>query len=176
MNQFLSELSPQPLPHPGQDLEQRALAAAKGAPVPEEDNDELREMTRKFSDAKVDPFSLEMYFDALFRKMNRSAAMVKNEQRAKGAHVAAVRVVVNQDGSLKSFQVLRAADQQAQIAYIKAVINQAVPFPAFPPDIRKATDSIVLQICILPGRYGDGSGATFTRMSSGQSCRDPDSG
>ena len=102
--------------------------------------------------------------------------MVKNERRAQGAHVAAVRVVVNQDGSMKSFRVLWAGNQQAEIAYIKAVMDQAAPFPVFPSDIRSATDSIVLQICILPGRYGGGSGATFTRMSKGQSCREPESG
>ena len=147
---------------------------ARTMPLPQEEDDDLKEMMQKLADAKVEPYSLEMYFDALVRKMNRSAAMVKNEQRVKGKHVAAVRIALNRDGSVKNFRVLWAADQQAEIAYIKAVVDQAAPFPVFPADIRNATDAIILQVCILPGRYGEASGATFTRMSKGQGCREPD--
>jgi protein TonB len=171
MDQFLNRLAAQSKPRTGRELAQRALAMARIMAVPEQQDDELKEMTQKFVNARVEPFSVDMYFDALFRKMNKSASMIPNEQRAKGRHIAAVRIVVNQDGSVKSFRVLWAADQQLEIAFIKAVVDQAAPFPVFPQDIRNATDSIVLQICIVPDSDGGGGGATFTRMSQGQACR-----
>ena len=171
MDQFLNELAAQPKPRTGRELAQRVLAMAKIMAVPEQQDDELNEITRKFVNGRVEPFSVEMYFDALFRKMNHSATMIPKEQRAKGRHVAAVRVVVNQDGSVKSFRVLWAADQQLEIEFIKAVVDQAAPFPVFPQDIRNATDTIVLQICIVPDSDVGSGGTTFTRMSQGQACR-----
>jgi hypothetical protein len=118
----------------------------------------------------VDPFSQEMYFDAFVRKMNRSAAFVKNDPRTHGSRKALVEISLNPDGSLKSYQVLRSADQQAEIAYIKSVIDRAAPFSAFPPDIRDSTDELVIRMCILPARAGEGSG--FSRSFGGQDCRD----
>ena len=175
MDQFLKELDAEAKPRSGQEMAHRAVDTARRmAAAADPEDDELKEMAQRLNRAKVEPFSLEMYLDALYRKMNRSAAMVKNEPRSKGAHVAAVRIVLAKDGTVKAFRVLWAADQQAEIDYIKAVVDQAAPFPAFPTDIRNATDAIVLQVCILPGRYADGSGATFTRMAKGQVCREPD--
>jgi hypothetical protein len=172
MDRFLADLAAETRPLPGQALAQRALAMAGSMrmPAPAVD-DEAREIERRLIDAAVEPFSLEMYFDALFRKMNRSAAMLSHERRARGAKVAAVRVVLNQDGSLRSFQILRAGDQQAEIEFIQAVVAQAAPFSAFPPDIRGATDALVLLICIRPAAWGNGGGGMFTRMADGQDCR-----
>ncbi len=172
MNQFLNELGAPPKPRSGSELAQRALAMARSM-VSEEDREAAQKTTQQMIGAKVEPFSLELYLDALFRKMNRTAAMLKNEHGADGLHVATVQIVLNPDGSVKSFRALQAADQQAEIAYIKAVVEQAAPFPAFPPDIRRATGSFSIQICILPNRFAEGSGPMFSRMSKGQSCREP---
>ena len=169
MTQFLGELDNRP-PLRGRELAQRALEMARTMAPAEQRDDELDEMRQKFANAHVEPFSIEMYFDALFRKMNRSAAMLPQEKRERGTHVAAVRVVVDRNGSVKNFRVLWAADQQAEIDYIKAVVDLAAPFPVFPEDIRNATDSIVLQICIVPGSGGGGD-ATFSRMSPGRACQ-----
>jgi hypothetical protein len=174
MEHFLNELTAESRPVTGLELAQRALVMARSMRPPEE-TDDFAEMMRKFRDANVEPVSLEMYFDSLFRKMNRAAAMVKRDPHRKGNEIAAVKIVVDQDGSLKSFTTLWAADQQDEIAYLKAVMAHAAPFPAFPPDIRRATDQIILEVCILPNRYSDGSGPNFTRMAKGRSCRNPDS-
>jgi hypothetical protein len=172
MNQFLNELGAQPKPRSGAELAQKALAMARSM-TSEEDSEAAQKTTPQIIGAKVEPFSLELYLDALFRKMNRTAAMLRNEHGANGLHVATVQIVLNPDGSVKSFRALQAADQQAEIAYIKAVVEQAAPFPAFPPDIRRATDAFSIQICILPNRFADGGGPMFSRMSKGQSCREP---
>ena len=172
MNQFLKELSAPPKPPSGAELAQKALAMARSM-TSEEDSEAAQKTTPQIIGAKVEPFSLELYLDALFRKMNRTAAMLRNEHGANGLHVATVQIVLNPDGSVKSFRALQAADQQAEIAYIKAVVEQAAPFPAFPPDIRRATDAFSIQMCILPNRFAEGGGPMFSRMSKGQSCREP---
>ena len=171
MNQFLNDLDTEAKPKTGRELAQRALSMAAHLQMPEQRDDEQKEMLQKFTSAQVSPFSIEMYFDALFRKMNRSATMIGKDGLSKGHQVAAVRVIVNQDGSVKNFRILWAADQQSEIAFIKAVVDLATPFPVFPRDIRDATNSVVLVICIQPNNFDGGSGATFSRMSPGQNCR-----
>jgi len=171
MNRFLNELGAQPKPPSGTELARRALAMARTLGRQYEKNDEMAEITQRLRAANIEPLSLELYFEALFRKLNRSATMVQRNTHKAGSQVAEVRVTLNPNGSVKSFTILHSADQQAEIAYIKSVVERAAPFPVFPADIRSATDKLILQICIHPSRFGDGTGAQFTRMSRGQSCR-----
>lgn len=173
MNKFLDELATKPrAPDPGNlSLSQRALALARelGKLGPKEDEDEA--LGRPAASGKVvEPYSLEMYFDAFVRKMNRSAAFVKNEPRVRGSRKALVEISLNSDGSLKSYRVLRSGDQAAEIAYIKSVIDRASPFSAFPPDIRRARDSLSIMMCIIPASAG-GSGG-FSRSFGAQDCAD----
>lgn len=171
MSRFLNDLENESKPIKGKALAQKALAMARALGAQGEGDDEAAEIAQRLRAANVEPLNIELYYEALFRKLNRSAAMVKNKSREAGSRVAVVRVVLNQNGSVKSFTVLQAADQQIEIAYIKTVVERAAPFPAFPPEIRKATDAMILQICIQPKRYSTGDGAFFSRMSRGQSCQ-----
>lgn len=169
---FREELyPPPPKPPSGAELAQRALAMASGI-AREQSGEEQRksERTANARDA-IDPYSMELYFDAFVRKLNRSAAFVKNERREKGAKVAVVEVSLNADGSLKSYKILTAADQQAEIEYVRQVVEQAAPFAAFPSDIRKRIDSLSIDICILPGRFGADAGM-FSRTFDGRDCRE----
>lgn len=81
-----------------------------------------------------------------------------------------MQIALNADGSLKDYRVLRSADQQAEIAYVKRVLDRAAPFSAFPPDIRRATDSLTILMCIYPPHDGEGGG--FSRSFGGEDCRD----
>lgn len=117
----------------------------------------------------VDPFSLEFYMDALVKKLNRSASFVKNDPRTRGIRNASVEVRLNPDGSLKSFKIVNAGDQQDEIAFVKSVVERAVPFSAFPPDIVKSAKSLALMICIQPPSLGGGSFG-FTRRGDGSGC------
>lgn len=173
MNRFLNELEAPAKPRSGAEIMRNALAMARTlAKEEEKEEDELAVITQRLRAANIEPLNLELYYEALFRKLNRSAAMVKNNSREVGTEVAVVRVVLNPNGSVKSFSILQAADQQAEIAYIKTVVERAAPFPAFPAEIRKATDALILQICIQPKRFAAGSGPLFTRIARGQSCRE----
>lgn len=170
MKRFMQELEEENRPPTGQELAQRAKTMAREMRAPPDpDAEEARSIMNRLYQAHVEPFTVEMYFDALFRKMNRSAEMIGRQQHERGTKVAAVRVTLNADGSLRSFRILRAADQQNEIDFIKAVVHQASPFPAFPSDIRTATDTIILNICIRPGGFSDGS--MFSRMGAGEECR-----
>ena len=173
MNDFLNDLVEQARPPSGKALAQRALSMARSmhSEAPSLENDESREIMQRLVDANVDPFSIELYFDALFKKMNRSAAMIGNEQRGKGIHPAAVRILLKPDGTVRSFEILREADQKAEIAFVKAVVGLSAPFSAFPPDIHHATNALALLICIRPGESGGVAGAAFSRMGDGQACR-----
>lgn len=171
MSRFLNELETETKPPTGKALAQKALAMARAIGAQGETDEEAAEIAQRLRTANVDPFNIELYYEALFRNLNRSAEMVKNKSREAGAQVAVVRVVLNPNGSVKSFTVVDAGDQKIEIAYIKSVVERAAPFPAFPPEIRKATDAMILQICIQPKRFETGSGAFFSRMSRGQSCR-----
>lgn len=168
MNNFLNELGAQARPAPT--LAQRSLAMARelGRDQARQDGEDNIELERLPNGPPADPFSLEMYLDAMVKKLNRSAAFVKNDPRTKGVRSALVRVRLKPDGSLHSFQVLNAADQQDEIAFIKAVVEQAVPFAAFPADLRKSAKSLGMLICIRPPSSSGGFG--FSRDTSGRGC------
>ena len=97
-----------------------------------------------------------------------AAESARPSHKEAGRNAAAVRIVLNADGTVKSFRVLWAADQQAEIAYVSHLFEIAAPFAPFPVDIRNATQSLILQICIMPG---SGSGdALFSPMANGRTC------
>jgi hypothetical protein len=169
MNSFLRELEGQARQAP--DLAQRSLAMARDIgrqqAATEKAGSEVLE--RLPNSPPVDPFSLEMYLDSLVRKLNRSAGFVRNDPRAKGLKVAAVEIRLNPNGSLKSFKVLNAADQQDEIAFVKAVVEQSVPFSPFPADIGKSAKSLAMVICIMPAT-ASGGGFGFTRNPGARGC------
>lgn len=163
MDGFLNELETQAKSVPKPTLAQRSLAMAReaGRQMAREDatGDALLEL--RPNGPPVNSFSLEMYLDALVRRLNRSAGFVNNERRHRGVQTAAVQFRLNPDGSLKSFVVLNAADQAEEVAFIKAVIERSVPFSPFPPDIDRAARSLGVTICIRPGMNNEPG---FSRM------------
>lgn len=176
MNDFLDELASEARNKPAPDLAERSLAMAReagrqpareGSRSPQHDPAQLVE--RIAGSPPIDPFSLDFYLDSLLKKLNRSAAFVKNDPRSRGVQAAAIEVRINPDGSLKSFTVTRAGDQQAEIAFVRSVVERAVPFSAFPPDIVRSARSLGLMICIQPTGSGNG-GFGFTRRPEGSGC------
>ncbi|MBT9461365.1 MAG: hypothetical protein IV084_06855 [Rugosibacter sp.] len=173
MNQFLDELktpppAPPKPPSKGAELSRQALASAREEGRRLAQQGDVSGVESSLDNKTVEPFSLQMYFDAFVRKLNQSSAFVKNDPRARGSRKALVQIVLKPDGTLKSYRVIRAADQQVQIAYIKQVIDLASPFSAFPQDIRRAMESFSVLICIYPPREGEGGG--FTRSFGSHDC------
>jgi hypothetical protein len=171
MNRFLNGLTAKPRPATGLDLAQRALAMAHEiGRTPQDQGDAQTAGTLVGNGKAIEPLSWEMYFDAFLRKLNHSAAFVPRPTDMRGGHRALVRIALSADGSLKDYRVLRAADQEAEIDYVKRVLDRAAPFAAFPPDIRRATDSLAILMCIYPPHDGEGGG--FSRSFGGQDCND----
>ena len=168
MNRFLDELAGQAKAQPS--LTQRSLATARemGRQQSRQEAEGSVQLERIPGSPPVDPFSLELYLDALVKKLNRSAAYVRNDPRNKGMHNASVQFRINPDGSLKNFKVVNAGDQQDEIAFIRSVVERAVPFSAFPRDLAQSAGSLAMTICILPGSSDGGLG--FSRLPPGQSC------
>lgn len=167
MNRFLDELEASPKPT----LAQRSMAAAReyAGHMARQDESGAATLELRPNEGPPDPFSLEMYVEGLIKRLNRSAAFVKNDPRSKGVRAASVQFRLNPDGSLKSFAVLNAGDQAEEIAFIKSVVERSIPFSPFPADINKSARSLAMTICILPASSShDGFG--FSRATSGRRC------
>ena len=170
MNDFLRELEEQSRTVPAPTLAQRSTAMARGMAgrQAQQDRDGRAILERIPDSPPVDPFSLEMYLDSLVKKLNQSAGFVKSDPRNRGVKTASVMIRLNPNGSLRSFEILNMADQQDEVAFIKSVVERAVPFAAFPPDLRKSAYSLGMLICIMPPGASGGFG--FNRMTEGQRC------
>ncbi|MDD5298661.1 MAG: hypothetical protein PHU46_17300 [Rhodocyclaceae bacterium] len=168
MNEFLAETAREARMRPS--LAQGALAMARelGRRQAEQEEGEGETLERLPNSPPVDPFGLEMYLDALVKKLNRSSAFVKDQRKKQGFKNASVRIRLNPDGSLESLKVLNMGDQQDEIEYVKAVVRQAVPFSAFPSDLKRSAGALSMLICIQPG--GSGGGMGFSRMPAGKGC------
>jgi len=169
MEKFLRDLEPPPKSVTS--LAQRSLAMARdgGRQQARQDDGDREILERIPNSPAVDPFSLQLYLDSLVSKLNRSAAFVRNDPRSRGVRTAAVLIRINPNGTLRSFQILNAADQQDEIAFIKSVVERAVPFSAFPPKLVESAKSLGMVICITPANSGDG-GFGFSRIPDGQRC------
>jgi hypothetical protein len=168
-DKFLKDLDAPPKPAP--DLAQRALGMARAVGRQQAWKDDEADVLveRRPDGPPPDPVSIEMYLDGLVKKLNRSAAFVKNDPRARGVKPAAVLIRLSPSGSLQSFKVLYAGDQQEEIAYIQSVVERAVPFSAFPADLQKSANSLAMMICILPAHLSGGS-IGFARTPDGRRC------
>lgn len=165
MNRFLDELDKAPRPT----LAERSLAMAReqAQEIARRDDTGTASLELRPNATPPDPFSLSMYVEGLLKRLNRSATFVKNDPRTKGVKTASVQFKINPDGSLNSFVVLNEADQAGEIAFIRSVVERAVPFAPFPADIDKSARSLTMTICIRPA--GSGGGFGFSR-SSGRHC------
>jgi len=171
MNDFLDELATQARNEPRPTLAQRSLAMAReaGRQMAQQEAAESATLEMRPNAPPADPFSLEMYVDGLVKRLNRSAAFVRNDPRSKGVRQASVQFRLNPDGSLKSFAVLNMGDQAEEIAFVKSVVEKSVPFAPFPADINRSARSLAMTICIVPGSGGAG-GFGFTRNANGRGC------
>jgi hypothetical protein len=161
MNRFIDELDKAPRPT----LAERSLAMAReqAKEIARQDEAGAASLELRPNAAPPDPFSLSMYVEGLLKRLNRSASFVKNDPRTKGVKTASVKFRINPDGSLKSFEVINEADQAGEIAFIRSVVERAVPFAPFPADIDKSARSLTMTICIRPA--GSGGGFGFSRSS-----------
>lgn len=169
MNRFLDGLAAEAKATPKPTLAQRARTMARdlGRQQAAQEAEAGATLERIPDTPPPDQFSLEYYVEGLIKRLNKSAAYVRNDPRAKGVRTASIQFRVNPDGSLRSFVVLNAGDQQMEIDFIRAVVERSAPFAAFPRDLAGSARSLAMTICILPSGSG---GFGFSRMPEGRGC------
>lgn len=57
-----------------------------------------------------------------------------------------IRIEIASDGSLSEFTIVRSTDSPILDEELKAMVNRASPFPAFPPDLRRQSLALVVPI------------------------------
>lgn len=169
MNRFLDELANEAKAASRPSLAQRSLAMARemASHQARQDEEGRALLERRPNTPPPEAFSLDLYVDGVVKRLNRSAAFVRHDPRSRGVKNAAVQFRIHPDGSLKSFTVLNAGDQEQEIAFIRSVVERAIPFARFPPDLDRAARSLGVTICIQPS---GGGGFGFTRMADGRPC------
>ena len=77
------------------------------------------------------------------------------------------RIGADGQGFIFTGAAVNAGDQQDEIAFVKSVVEQAVPFANFPADLVRSARSLGMLICIRPS---GGGGFGFSRSPNGQRC------
>lgn len=169
MDNFLNELDRDARQRPPPSLmeQSRQMARASAINSEREAQSETALLELRPNAEPPDPFAVDLYFEGVVRQLNRQAAYVKTPGRNQGVRKAMVAFRLNPDGSLKSFKVLNAGDQEDEIAYVRAIVERAAPFGAFPPELARSARNAGVVVCINPANKDGGVG--FQRLG-GNKC------
>jgi protein TonB len=143
---------PEPVPAPeppqisGLDLANRALAIARmEAQVSRQAEDYAKRPRRKFVGARAAETRYAMYVESWRQKVERIGNMNYPEQ-ARGRIYGSLRltVAIKSDGSVESIQVDRPSGHGVLDRAAERIVKLASPFSAFPDNIRRDTDILVI--------------------------------
>jgi protein TonB len=144
------EPKPQPTPEPpqvsGLDLANRALAIARmEAQVARQAEEYAKRPRRKFVGARATESRFALYVEAWRQKVERIGNM-NYPEAARGRIYGSLRltVAVKADGSIEYVQVDRPSGFQVLDQAAARIVRLAAPFSAFPEDIRRDTDILVI--------------------------------
>jgi len=143
---------PEPVPTPeppqisGLDLANRALAIARmEAQVSRQAEDYAKRPRRKFVGARAAETRYAMYVESWRQKVERIGNMNYPEQ-ARGRIYGSLRltVAIKSDGSVEYIQVDRPSGHGVLDRAAERIVMLASPFSAFPDNIRRDTDILVI--------------------------------
>jgi len=143
---------PEPVPTPeppqisGIDLANRALAIARmEAQVSRQAEDYAKRPRRKFVGARAAETRYAMYVESWRQKVERIGNMNYPEQ-ARGRIYGSLRltVAIKSDGSVEYIQVDRPSGHGVLDRAAERIVKLASPFSAFPDNIRRDTDILVI--------------------------------
>lgn len=135
-----------PQPVPGTDLAASALAIARMEAQIARQVEEYNKRPRKaFVGVRAAEVRYAQYVEDWRLKIERIGNL-NYPTEAKGRVYGSLQVTVeiNSDGSLRSVQVDRPSGQKVLDRAAERIVNLAAPFAAFPPDVRKDTDILVI--------------------------------
>jgi protein TonB len=140
----------QPTPEPpqvsGLDLANRALAIARmEAQVARQAEEYAKRPRRKFIGARATESRFALYVEAWRQKVERIGNM-NYPEAARGRIYGSLRltVAVKADGSIEYVQVDRPSGFQVLDQAAARIVRLSAPFSAFPEDIRRDTDILVI--------------------------------
>jgi protein TonB len=143
---------PEPTPTPappqlsGLDLANRALAIARmEAQVSRQVEEYAKRPRRKFVGARAAETRYAMYVESWRQKVERIGNMNYPEQ-ARGRIYGSLRltVAIKSDGSVEYIQVDRPSGHSVLDRAAERIVKLAAPFSAFPDNIRRDTDILVI--------------------------------
>jgi protein TonB len=143
---------PEPTPTPappqlsGLDLANRALAIARmEAQVSRQVEEYAKRPRRKFVGARAAETRYAMYVESWRQKVERIGNMNYPEQ-ARGRLYGSLRltVAIKSDGSVEYIQVDRPSGHSVLDRAAERIVKLAAPFSAFPDNIRRDTDILVI--------------------------------
>jgi len=143
---------PEPVPTPeppqisGLDLTNRALAIARmEAQVSRQAEDYAKRPRRKFVGARAAETRYAMYVESWRQKVERIGNM-NYPEAARGRIYGSLRltVAIKSDGSVEYVQVDRPSGHGVLDRAAERIVKLASPFSAFPDNIRRDTDILVI--------------------------------
>jgi protein TonB len=135
-----------PQPVPGTDLAASALAIARMEAQIARQVEEYNKRPRKaFVGARAAEVRYAQYVEDWRQKIER-VGNLNYPTEAKGRVYGSLQVTVeiNSDGTLRSVQIDRPSGQRVLDRAAERIVNLAAPYAAFPPDVRKDTDILVI--------------------------------
>jgi periplasmic protein TonB len=135
-----------PQPVPGTDLAASALAIARMEAQIARQVEEYNKRPRKaFVGARAAEVRYAQYVEDWRQKIER-VGNLNYPTEAKGRVYGSLQVTVeiNSDGTLRSVQIDRPSGQRVLDGAAERIVKLAAPYAAFPPDVRKDTDILVI--------------------------------
>lgn len=130
----------------GTDLAASALAIARMEAQIARQVEEYNKRPRKaFVGARAAEVRYAQYVEDWRQKIERVGTLnYPSEARGKIYGNLQVTVEINADGTLRGVQIDRPSGQRVLDRAAERIVNLAAPFAAFPPDVRKDTDILVI--------------------------------
>jgi protein TonB len=136
-----------PSPHPtGRDLADLSLAAMRlQAQVDKQLEDYQKRPRKKFIGARAAEYRFAQYEEDWRAKVERVGTL-NYPAEARGKYYGSLRLTVTlrPDGTVDTIELDRSSGLKVLDAAAYKIVKMATPFAAFPPDIRRDTDLLVI--------------------------------
>jgi protein TonB len=86
------------------------------------------------------------YQDMVASLLARAKRYPERALRRRMTGDATIRIEIAADGSLSEFDIIQSTESPILDEELKAMVDRAAPFPAFPPDLRKQSLALVVPI------------------------------
>ena len=142
-----AERAEQPTPHPaGRDLAELSLAAMRlQAQIDKQIEEYQKRPRKKFIGASATEYRFAQYEDEWREKVERVGTLnYPAEARGKIYGNLRLSVTIRPDGKVESIELDRSSGLKVLDNAAFKIVRMAAPFAAFPPDIRRDTDLLVI--------------------------------